>query len=201
MKSLPFNNSTLASNCVLPALLLVLAAPIMAQGRYPGNGQGPVTGATVQTLTADEAKWLGFMREEEKVARDVYQQLYEKWNLSIFRNIARSEERHYSSIGTLLSRYGIPDPAQNNPAGIYSDSRLSALYSELMAKGTRSAKDALEVGVLIEQTDIADLEAALKDTSKLDIKRVYTNLLNGSFNHLEAFETTLEILGAAVPAN
>jgi len=173
----------------------------MAQGQYPGNGRDPVTVATAQAITADEAKWLGFMREEEKVARDVYQQLFEKWNLSVFRNIARSEEQHYSSIGTLLSRYGIPDPAQNNPAGIYADPRLSALYSELMAKGTRSAKDALEVGVLIEQTDIADLEDALKGTSKLDIKRVYTNLLNGSFSHLEAFETTLEILGAAAPAN
>jgi hypothetical protein len=201
MKTQSFNRRQLVSKFAPAAFLLALAAPVMAQGGYRGNGPGPGTTVTAQPITAEEAKWLTWMREEEKLARDVYQQLFEKWNLSIFRNIAASEERHYSSVGTLLSRCGVPDPAQNNPAGVYSDSRLTALYNELMAKGTRSQNDALEVGVLIEKADIADLEAALQATTRLDIKRVYTNLLNGSFNHLEAFETTMEILGALVPAN
>ncbi len=186
---------------VLIALMLAVTVPVMAQGGYRGNGPGPGTVLTIVPVTVEEAKWLTFMREEEKLARDVYQQLFDKWNLTIFRNIALSEEQHHAAIGTLLSRYSVPDPALNKPAGVYSDSRLTALYSQLMSKGMLSAKDALEVGVLIEKTDIADLETALKATDKLDIKRAYTNLMNGSFNHLEAFETTTEILCAAVPVN
>lgn len=66
-----------------------------------------------------------------------------------------------------------------------------------MAKGAASLKDALEVGVLIENGDIAVLEAGLIETAQPDIKRVYTNLLNGSSNHLDGFESVLEILLAS----
>jgi hypothetical protein len=164
----------------------------LAQGRGPGRG--PVAVAPVLPLPEDQAKTLQFMREEEKLARDVYQQLYEKWQLTVFRNIAESESMHFQSVGTLLTRYQIDDPAANLPAGVYRDARLSALYSELMAKGNASAKDALEVGVLVEKTDIADLEASIAITDRTDIKRVFTNLMNASYSHLEAFEMNLELV-------
>lgn len=191
----------LAAPCAALALFLALPSPALAQAGPKGYGPGPGLIAPIAPATPEEAKWLTFMREEEKLARDVYQQLGEKYNLNVFRNVSRSEDQHANAVATLLSRYGIKDPAQDNPAGVYSDASLNALYSELIAKGSVSIKDALEVGVLIEKTDIADLESAIKETSKLDIKRVYTNLLNGSFNHLEAFETSVEILCPLAPAN
>ncbi len=179
----------------LLAIVLAFTAPAMAQ--YGNPGTTPGTGIAVQPITTDEAQSLKFMREEEKLARDVYQQFYEKWNLSVFKNISASEQSHFRAIGTLLSRYGVADPAQSTSDGVYSDPKLNALYVELIAKGMRSAQDAMEVGVLIEKKDIADLEEALKGTGKLDIKRVYTNLLNGSFNHLEAFESMCEVVSPA----
>jgi hypothetical protein len=194
------NKARFTSAVVLSVLMLALALPVMAQGGYRGNGPGPGVVAPTVPLTTDEAKWLSFMREEEKLAGDVYQRLHEKWNLTIFKNISASEDTHFNSVGNLLSRYGAPDPAQNNAAGVYSDARLNAMYNELIAKGMVSVKDALEVGVIIEKKDIEDLQAALAVTAKLDIKRVYTNLLNGSFNHLEAFETTAELC-PLFPAN
>lgn len=200
MKKQSIGRPELASLLLLLALMLALASPAMAQGGYRGNGPGPGSGLSAEPATADEARWLAYMREEEKLARDVYQQLYEKWDLNIFRNITASESRHYNAVGTLLARYGVSDPARNTQPGIYADAKLAALYQELIAKGMRSVKDALEVGVLIEKTDIADLETALKAAAKLDIKRVYTNLLNGSYNHLEAFESNLEILAASTAA-
>ena len=154
----------------------------------------------VTPLTAAETQTLQFMREEEKLARDVYQQLYQKWNLTVFQNISAAEQTHFDAIGVLLTRYGVTDPAQANAAGVYTDVNLIALYNELLAKGMKSAQDALEAGALIEKKDIADLEAAIPATSKLDVKRVYTNLLNGSFNHLEAFESMCEVVTTGVPA-
>jgi hypothetical protein len=179
------------------AFLLAAITPALAQNG-PGRGWGST--ATTQSPTAAELQWLKFMREEEKLARDVYQQLHEKWSLIAFQNIATSEQRHFDSIGVLLSRYGIADPAQS-ASGVYTDTNLNALYNELMAKGLRSAQDALEVGVLIEKKDIEDLESALKETSKADIKRVYTNLMNASYRHLDAFETGCSITAGSGPAN
>jgi hypothetical protein len=178
------------------AFTLILSTTSAAQGGPGGNQTAPRSSRSyaVEPATADETKRLVYMREEEKLARDVYQFLYERWNLGVFDRIAASEQRHFSSIGTLLARYNVTDPARNDTPGVFTEPKLAALYTDLIAKGALSLKDALEVGVLIEKTDIADIESALKVTLKTDIKRVYTNLLNGSYNHLEAFEANLEVL-------
>ena len=43
-------------------------------------------------------------------------------------------------------------------------------------------------------TDIADIQAALDATRETPIRRVLTNLQNGSRNHLSAFNTALSRL-------
>jgi hypothetical protein len=144
------------------------------------------------TLSADEAKWLLYMREEEKLARDVYNELQKIYGLKIFGNIAVSEQRHFDSIGTLISRYGLTDPAQE--PGIFLNGDIQQLYNTLIAKGNLSLKDALEVGVRIEETDIDDLETAMLATYRRDIDNVYSNLMAGSYNHLAAFESNLEMV-------
>ena len=154
----------------------------------------PASAQSAPCLTAEESAWLKFMREEEKLARDVYRALYEKWNIRVFDNISRSESRHFASVGVLLNRYGIDDPAEGLGAGAYKDPELATLHAELLQKGMPSLKDALETGVLIEKQDIGDLETALAKTDKTDIKTVYANLLAGSLSHLESFESLLEIL-------
>lgn len=154
----------------------------------------PARAQTTLPLTPDEVTWLKFMREEEKLARDVYRALYEKWNIRVFDNISRSESRHFAAVGVLLSRYEIADPADGLGPGVYSNPELTTLHTGLLQKGLLSLKDALEVGVLIEKHDIDDLEAALAKTERSDIKTVYANLLAGSLNHLESFENLLEIM-------
>ena len=179
-------HSHLAAALLLAALALAFNAPAMAQYRPYRPGSGVVT--VVQPLTAEETKSLLFMREEEKLARDVYKALFDKWNLFAFQNISANEEIHFTAIGTLLTRYGVADPSLA-AAGVYSNPVLNVLYNQMLTKGLQSAQDALEVGILIEKQDIADLENALKATAKFDIKRVYNNLMSGSYNHLDAFET------------
>ena len=143
------------------------------------------------TLSADEVKWLLYMREEEKLARDIYNEFFRIYGLKIFGNIAVSEQRHFESIGTLISRYGLTDPAQE--AGVFLNADIQALYDDLLAKGKLSVRDALQVGVIIEETDIDDLEAAMSVTDRKDIDRVYANLMAGSYSHLDAFESNLEM--------
>jgi len=155
-----------------------------------GSGSTTGTGQAV-ALTDDERYWMTFMREEEKLARDVYLVLGAKWNLPVFTNIARSEQTHMDSVQTLLDRYGVDDPAEGRAPGEFENPDLQALYDDLVARGSVSPEEALKVGVLIEEIDIDDLNTAIATTEKNDILNVYINLLQGSQSHLEAFQQNL----------
>lgn len=147
----------------------------------------------VAQLTDDERAGLIWMREEEKLARDVYQALGTTTSLPIFANIAAAEQTHLDAVGALLDRYGIDDPAAGKAAGEFTDPTFTKLYDDLVAQGRASLTDALTVGATIEELDISDLQARATDTP--DIALVYANLEKGSRNHLRAFATQLERRG------
>ena len=150
------------------------------------------SGVATTDLSEAEAEGLSFMREEEKLARDVYLMLYEQWGIRIFQNIAKAEETHMSAVAGLLERYGIPDPAADTAVGVFTNPELQALYDQLMEEGSQSLADALRVGALVEEVDIIDLEDYIDQTDNDDMLLVYQNLLKGSYNHLRAFTSTLE---------
>jgi hypothetical protein len=154
--------------------------------------------AVTSTLSAGEIAGLQFMREEEKLAHDVYVTFYQQYGLTIFNNIAGSETTHMAAIKTLLDRYGITDPAAGQPIGVFTNPDLQALYNQLIAQGSQSLAAALKVGGAIEEIDIRDLQVRLASTTHADIKSVYTSLLNGSYNHLRAFTRTLTTQTGAV---
>jgi hypothetical protein len=131
------------------------------------------------------------MREEEKLARDVYLKLYEKWQLPVFQNIAGSEQTHTDAVKTLLDRYGLTDPFSEE-IGVFENEALQNLYNQLITQGNLSIADALKVGGAIEEIDILDLEERMAQTDKADIILVYENLLKGSRNHLRSFVSTLQ---------
>lgn len=142
-------------------------------------------------LSDAETYWLTHMREEEKLARDVYLFLYDTWQSRIFKNIAASEQTHMDAIKTLLDRYGLPDPAEGKGRGEFTDPYFQGLYTDLTQGGSVSLVDAFEVGVFIEETDIDDLNAAIRASTHKDLITVFSNLLKGSLNHLKAFNSTL----------
>ena len=184
------------------SLVAVFAAATWAQ-RGPGyrsrnltrNPDCPLCTSTapLQELSTEENGWLLYMREEEKLALDVYTALYEKWGLRIFRNIAASEKQHFDAIGTLIARYELEDTALSEP-GAFSTEDFQNLYESLVEEGGFSIAEALGVGVKIETMDIDDLHAAIDNADNRDILSVYANLLNGSENHLDAFNSHLEVV-------
>ncbi len=145
------------------------------------------TNSNLEKLNENEQNWLIHMREEEKLARDVYETLGKKWQMNIFINIAKSEQTHTDSIKTLLERYNIQDPVKNDAIGEFNLAEIKQLYNDLIQKGNNSLVDALVVGATIEDLDIFDLDVAIKESSKTDINTVYANLQKGSRNHMRAF--------------
>ena len=148
---------------------------------------------TAEALDQTAVDGLVWMREEEKLARDVYQALSEMWDPPIFANIADSEQTHTDAVGDLLDRYGIQDPMADDVAGVFEDPTLQALYDDLVDQGSQSLVDALIVGATIEDMDIVDLH--LRRTGVAALDDVYANLEKGSRNHLRAFIRTLERQG------
>ena len=137
-------------------------------------------------LSDSELEGLLHMREEEKLAHDIYVTLYNKWNLPIFQNISNSENTHTQAVKNLLDLYKVPDPA-NSSLGVFTNQDIQKLYNDLVAKGSLSTIDALYVGITIEDLDIRDLENYISQTNNSNIKIVYENLMKGSRNHMRSF--------------
>jgi hypothetical protein len=127
------------------------------------------------------------MREEEKLARDIYITLWRRWANNSFSNIAASEDTHTNTIKTLLELYGIEDPVKNNDIWAFTSKDMEILYVQLLAKGNQSIVDALAVWATVEDLDIKDLNELLKEATNENIIAVYTNLNRGSRNHMRAF--------------
>jgi len=149
-----------------------------------------------EPLSEDETAGLLYLREEEKLARDVYVYLYDLYPLPIFKNIPKSEQRHMDAVKVLLDKYKLEDPVAEDVPGTFKNQDLQELYNQLIEAGKVSRVEALKVGALIEETDILDLQEQIDDKiDNKDITQVYTSLLNGSYNHLKAFTRVLKVNG------
>jgi hypothetical protein len=182
----------------LLALLIPMTAVLAQESRQDRTRCG--MGDTVMNLPAAEVDAteesdLLYMREEEKLARDVYRAMDDIWGMRIFRNIGMAESNHMASVGALLEKYSIPDPVGDNPEGVFVDPDLQALFHALVAQGSESLNQALTVGATIEDLDIFDLAGAMGRTDNEDILVVYQNLQKGSRNHLRSFVSLLEANG------
>jgi hypothetical protein len=140
------------------------------------------------------------MREEEKLAHDVYVAMYARWRAKVFSNIARSETQHTEAVLARLVAYGIDDPAAGLAAGEFENPDLQALYDRLVATGKQSLVAAFGVGALIEETDIHDIRVKMAQTDEPDVLRVYQNLLCGSYSHLQTFARQLSQRGVTYAA-
>ena len=147
-------------------------------------------GIALAQLDATETEYLLLMREEEKLARDVYHAMHELYGQRVFTNIARAEQRHMDAILGLLDAYGLNDPCKE--AGRFGNQELQKLYDMLVAGGRKSREEAFLIGALIEEVDIADLMEAMAHTDKDEIHSVYSALLGGSKRHLNAFVRNYE---------
>lgn len=140
------------------------------------------------TLTEDEVSDLLFLREEEKLARDVYLYSYNKYGQQIFKNISDSESKHMNSVLELLNKYNIEDPVLDE-VGKFKDEHLQEIYDALIEKSEVSLIEALLVGNTIEDLDIYDISKNEERTDREDILTVYNSLKCGSRNHLRSFNS------------
>ena len=196
------------------ALTLTLASGAGAQAAGPGPGPGPDPDAPAgprarecsvptllwelpfETLGSREIAGLSYMREEEKLARDVYLSLYEATGLRLFKKTARQERKHMSWVRVLIDKYELTDPIAGNGIGVFDNPRLQDLYTDLVQLGGGSAVDALTVGAALEELNLYDLiTRARRRADNEDLLALYQNLMKSSRNHLRTFVSRLESHG------
>ena len=144
---------TAATEVTAPAAVLAPPSTDVTEVDESGNTtidpqalDSALTEAAQGVLSDAEVEGLLYMREEEKLARDVYLTLYEKWEMPIFQNISDSEATHMEAVKTLIDRYDLADPAEDKAVGVFVDETLQGLYDQLVAEGSQSLASALRVG-------------------------------------------------------
>ena len=174
-----------------------LAAVLLTATLPTGAGGSELTAGSVDTTEAD---YLAYVREEEKLARDVYITLYQAWGLAVFDNIAASEETHTTTVEDMIEKYRLTDPVADDTVGVFVNPDLASLYTTLVTRGSQNSVEELYVGAAIEELDMIDLQAAIDATDNGDIRQLYENLMRGSRNHLRAYVTRIESLGIVYEA-
>lgn len=173
----------------------IFVASLLAACGVEGQPSSPSTnGADANPGLADD---LRFLREEEKLARDVYLTLFDVWQLRPHQNIAASEQTHTDRVKGMLLALGISDPVEDDTVGVFVNTELATLYSDLTALGMQSEVAALNVGATIEDLDIRDIEQMMGRTQDANILSLYAALQCGSRNHLRAFTSELSIRGVS----
>jgi hypothetical protein len=148
-------------------------------------------------LSESEVEAILYLRESEKLARDVLLALDEQWDSEVLRRVAQAEDTHTEAIKALIDRYNLWDPSSVTWEGYYNNEELLALHRQFVRQGGRSAVDALVVGAQIQEISILDLREYRAETDDEDVQMVYENLLRASRNHLRVFAAQLQQQGAA----
>lgn len=181
------------------------------------TAQDIISAEEVSGLDATEASHLTFMREEEKLARDVYLTLAELYPAQqVFSRIAtRSEQTHTDTMRDKLDQFNLPDPnpdTNNLPSslGVFTGNEWGWYFTEkftlLTAKGKESELAALYVGALIEELDMHDIAVCpqvmidrgfsspcgLAYTDEAALQTAYSALISGSESHLRAYVGQIE---------
>ncbi|MEQ1531999.1 MAG: DUF2202 domain-containing protein [Sideroxydans sp.] len=195
------------SSTAVRSLVLALSLSVLAGCGAGGSGNGgnTINLGTLQPLVGSEQATMLFVREEEKMARDVYITLYNQWADPSFYNIAtKSEQKHMDSVKAMLDNLGIADPVVSDATGAFTHTAIAGLYSQLLTRGAVSLNEALAVGAYIEEYDIVDVQKAKNEiiagSNQLPIIQTYDNLICGSRNHLRSFVGSIQAGGTAYTA-
>jgi len=186
------------------------------------HGEFDLSKYPVSTLTPELKNSLAYMGNEERLAYDIYQNLYKyhvtesATEIKQMKNISeKSEIKHVGIVQDLVKRYALnPEDVsnvvnpvkdrtvtfENMPSGQYDVPAIQSLYDTLYAKGIVSTTEALMVGCMVEVTDVNDLDkyvALAKKSNATDVLEAFKVLRDGSYNHYWAFDKGLKKAGVS----
>ena len=182
-------------NRTLQAVLSLFVAAVLFSGctkdddTYTSgvNNDEGSNSALNETLSAQEMDGMMYMVENEKLLRDYFTVMNDKFNLPVFANIALSEQRHLSQLSVKFDRYELENPADAKGKGEFVNPDLQQIYNDLVAHGSSSIYAALSAGIGKVEKDIEDLSTFISQLEgNQDIEQIYSNILVESQSNLAA---------------
>lgn len=170
----------------------------------------------LSTLSDDVKNHIAYMGNEERLAYDVYNALFTLFPaLKTLENIPqKSEIKHIAAVKGLVAKYNLEsellsirdinnttlsaDSDVESVAGVYDIEKIQNLYNTLISIGETSQTAALQVGCMVEVTDIDDLDIAIvdaTDANATDVVATFEFLRDGSYSHYWAFDNSLKTAG------
>jgi len=161
-------------------------------------------------LNSTQKYALAYMWNEEKLAHDLYLDLYDLFFVETFSNIAnRSESKHIMLVEDLIQKYDInitnlqdytikysQEELRRLERGVFAVDEIQDLYNTLYTIGDDSLVDALKVGCMVEVTDVDDLDKYIINAAEAkDLVDTFKILRLGSYNHYWAFDNALKKQG------
>ena len=180
----------------------------------PAAIQAAIDGSSYK-LSQELIDTLSFMGNEERLAYDVYNALYEKYGTKQFTKIATNGEyKHITAVQALVQKYKLSDDVnftnvdlpplgyQNTAieemeAGTYDIVHIQTLYDDLIDRATTEI-EALKVGCIIEVVDVDDLDREIllaEAEGAEDVITIFNFLRDGSYSHYWAFDKGLKAKG------
>ncbi|MBS4068656.1 MAG: DUF2202 domain-containing protein [Sulfurimonas sp.] len=149
----------------------------MARGQRSFTQNGANQG-NFQNFTLDQTRTdsLLFMIEEEKMARDIYDALFEQTGISTFDTISNSEQYSYDRMLSNALKFGVDTSKLSSDIGVYANTDIQALYDQLLVQVSASTVD----------TDITDLQNTIDSALITLIGQVQ---INCSANQLSGFQS------------
>ncbi len=207
----------LISMASIASLVIVIFAGCGGSSGTTNSGAGgintPPSIAPIQGALTEEQKYsLAYMWHEEKLARDIYLELYKINPAQQLQNIAtNSEVQHIELVQNLVAAYDINITNLANyevnysveelgamPVGKFAVPQIQELYDALYNKGIASKQASLEVGCMVEVTDIDDLDRFITTAGNNQaLIDTFTILRDGSYTHYWAFDDGLKNMGIA----
>lgn len=178
---------------VLVIIIMTMSLSFLYACDSDNDNNNPNNNVLNQTLTDADKEALLFMLEEEKLARDTYIFLNNKWALNQFANIKNSEQMHMDAVENLLIQYNVEYTIL--PEGQFENQTLQNFYNQFIVDGAVSQANALQIGATIEDLDIVDLVDYINATSNTALINVFESLQCGSRNHLRSFVFGIENAG------
>lgn len=146
-----------------------------------------INNTPVEELSNDEVLAILQMREEEKVARDLYNVAATLGFGNVFVNISSAESNHMTAAWALIEKYDLIDPVATDVPGEFLAQAIQDLYDQLKPNFQIDKNTAVVNGSLVEEVDIYDLRALKLLVDNIDINLVFDELEKGSRNHLRGF--------------
>lgn len=158
-----------------------------------GTASPPSAGTTTSTtLTSADIAGLRTVRAEEKAGADAYHVFAGRYAQPVFAELASSQTTQEAMITMMMSRFGVADPTSGSPSGSFTDPAVQHMYDAMIAAGSGSANDALNAMAAFEHQHAADMRRFMAQTGQPDMRRMYTNLMRASANHLDACDRAMD---------